>query len=141
MTKFDREHALADNRRYAVAVLAALAAEFPGVERWALAGFSQGVAMAYRAAAGAPRPPAALVVLAGDVPPDVAADGAASLPPVLVARGSEDAWYDAAKMDADLVTLAAAGVAAEPFTFAGGHEWHPEMLARAGEFLRRRFEG
>lgn len=141
MTGFDRDRAIADNTRYTAAVLAALAGDHPSVARWALAGFSQGVAMAYRAAAGAPHPIDALVALAGDVPPDVAATGMAGFPPVLIGRGTADGWYDEAKMAADLRTLEARGVAAETCVFEGGHEWAEEILARAAAFLAARLDG
>lgn len=135
MTSFDRDNALADNTRYAAAVLAALAGEHPTVERWALTGFSQGVAMAYRAAAGAPHRIHALVALAGDVPPDVAATGMQRFPPVLIGRGTGDTWYSDEKMAADLRTLEARGVEVETCVFEGGHEWTPEILRRAAGFL------
>lgn len=135
MTSFDRDNALADNTRYAAAVLAALAHDHPSVSRWALTGFSQGVAMAYRAAAGAPHPLHALVALAGDVPPDVAAGGMENFPPVLIGRGTEDSWYSDEKLAADLETLNSLGVSAESHVFTGGHEWSPAFLTRAGAFL------
>ncbi|HEX2163876.1 MAG TPA: phospholipase [Thermoanaerobaculia bacterium] len=135
MTSFDRERAIADNTRYATAVLAELARDVPSVRRWALTGFSQGVAMAWRAAAAAPHPLHALVVLAGDVPPDVAAAGLAGIPPVLLGRGTADNWYTEEKLQADLALLAGHGVAADSHVFEGGHEWSPDFLARAGGFL------
>ena len=140
MTSFDRDNAIADNTRYAASVLAALAREHPTVSRWALAGFSQGVAMAYRAAAGAPHPVHALVALAGDVPPDVAAGGMRGFPPVLVGRGTGDAWYDDEKLAADVEVFEARGVEAETSVFTGGHEWAPDFLTRAGAFLAARLD-
>lgn len=141
MTSFDRDHAIADNTRYTAAVLAELARDHPTVTRWALTGFSQGVAMAYRAAAGAPHPIHALVALAGDVPPDVAAGGMSGFPPVLIGRGTGDAWYTEAKMAADLRTLEERGVEAETCVFAGGHEWAEEIRRRAAAFLAARLDG
>lgn len=141
MTSFDRDNALADNTRYAASVLAALAHDHPTVSRWALTGFSQGVAMAYRAAAGAPHPIHALVALAGDVPPDVAATGMNDFPPVLIGRGTGDGWYDDPKLQSDLTTFAEHGVTAESLVFEGGHEWDAAFLARAGDFLARHLEG
>jgi predicted esterase len=138
MTRHDRERAIVDNTRYALTVLDAVAGDFPGVAALAFAGFSQGVAMAWRAAAAAAaagRPVRALVGLAGDVPPDVAAGDLAGFPPVLLGRGATDSWYTDAKLDADMAALAARGVAAEALVFAGGHEWTPEFLGRAGAFL------
>ncbi|HUO87202.1 MAG TPA: phospholipase [Thermoanaerobaculia bacterium] len=139
MTRFDRETAIGDNTRYAAAVLGELAGEFPTLSRWGLAGFSQGVAMAYRAAAGSPHPIHALVALAGDVPPDVAG-AEAPLPAVLVGRGDRDSWYSDDKLVADLEVLAGRGAVADSHVFAGGHEWGEDFLRRAGEFLARHLE-
>lgn len=135
MTSFDRDNAIADNTRYTAAVLAALAQEHPSVERWALTGFSQGVAMAYRTAAGAPHRIHALVALAGDVPPDVAEGEMRDFPPVLIGRGTGDTWYDDQKLAADVETLAGRDVETDTCVFAGGHEWAPEFLERAASFL------
>ena len=94
MTKEDRELAIADNVAYVAKVLSAVADEYGITRPLIYAGFSQGVAMAYRAAALAQRPCDGVIALAGDVPPDVA-PLAASLPPVLIGRGTEDKWYTA----------------------------------------------
>ena len=101
MTKEDRELAIADNVAYVADVLSAVAEEFGITRPLIYAGFSQGVAMAYRAAAFAQRPCDGVIALAGDVPPDVA-PLAASLPRVLLGRGTEDQWYTAEKAAADL---------------------------------------
>jgi predicted esterase len=121
-------------------VVEAVRAEFPGAGPLVYAGFSQGVAMAYRAAAGAGHRAAALVALAGDVPPEVGErdDLAAVLPPVLVGAGERDGWYGAQELERDLALLRSKGVEAEGLLFAGGHEWTGEFLAEAGAFLAER---
>lgn len=134
MTTEDRELAIADNIEYAGAVLAEVAAD-SGLPRPVIyVGFSQGVAMAYRAAVFVPRPCDGVIALAGDVPPDVA-PVAAGLPPVLLGRGTEDAWYTADKMTTDLSTLRGAGVTVTEHVFTGGHLWEESFIARAGAFL------
>ena len=92
MTKEDREQAIADNVAYVARVMEAVADESGMTRPLIYVGFSQGVAMAYRAAALAQRPCDGVIALAGDLPPDVA-PLAASLPRVLLGRGSEDKWY------------------------------------------------
>ena len=134
MTKEDRELAIADNVAYVGHVLKAIAAD-PGITRPLIyVGFSQGVAMAYRAAAMVQWPCDALIVLAGDLPPDVK-PLAGSLPRILLGRGTEDKWYDEAKGAADVTALTGAGVSVTEHVFSGGHVWGPEFIARAGVFI------
>lgn len=134
MTKEDRELAIADNVAYVAQVLTAVAGEHGLPRPLVYVGFSQGVAMAYRAAALAGRPADAVIALAADVPPDVA-PLAANLPRVLLGRGSEEEWYTAEKAAQDLAVLRAAGVAVTDHVFEGGHLWTPAFIDACGRFL------
>lgn len=134
MTTEDRELVIADNVDYVAAVLAEVAGEGGLARPLIYAGFSQGVAMAYRAAAFVPRPCDGVIALAGDVPPDVA-PVAAGLPPVLIGRGTDDTWYSAEKMAADTAVLRGAGVTVAEHVFAGGHVWDDSFIARGAAFL------
>jgi predicted esterase len=136
MTRLGREQAIADNARYVAAVIADARRRSPAVERVVYAGFSQGVAMAYRAAARTGRPDDRVLAIGGDLPPDVAEDEAARLPPVLVARGLADEWFTDAKLQRDLEALRARRVPVTSVVFEGGHEWPEPMFAAAGELLR-----
>lgn len=137
MTKEDRDLAIGDNLAYVAAVLAEVAGENGITRPLVYVGFSQGVAMAYRAAAGVPPPSDGVIALAGDVPPEVA-PVAAGLPPVLLGRGTEDAWYTVEKMAADVATLRGAGVTVVEHVFEGGHVWDDSFVLRAGVFLDQR---
>jgi predicted esterase len=134
MTKQDREHAIADNVAYVSHVLTAVASESGLTRPVVYVGFSQGVAMAYRAAAFAERPCDALIALAGDVPPDVA-PVASTLPRTLIGRGTEEQFYTAEKAAKDVEMLRASGVAVTEFVFDGGHVWVPAFLERCAAFL------
>lgn len=134
MTKQDREHAIADNVAYVAAVLSEIAEEYGSARPIVYAGFSQGVAMAYRAAAFTGRPCDGLIVLAGDVPPDVA-PVAAQLPRILLGRGTADQWYTAEKAGRDLDVLRGSGTNVVEHVFDGGHDWHDAFVAHAGRFL------
>lgn len=136
MTSLDREHAIRDNVRYVASVVASVRQELPVSERLVYLGFSQGAAMAYRAAAGAGHPCQGLIVLGGDVPPELEQQDLSRFPPVLLGRGSSEEWYDAAKMEHDVELLRAKRVDVRPVIFQGGHEWTDEFRAAAGEFLR-----
>ena len=134
MTSQDRELAIADNVAYVATVMTAVAEEFGITRPLIYAGFSQGVAMAYRAAALAQRPCDGVIALAGDLPPDDA-PLAGSLPPVLLGRGMEDKWYTAEKAEKDLAVLRPAGAKVSEHVFEGGHVWSPAFISRAGEYM------
>ena len=133
MTRQDREAMIADNNAYVDAAIASLAPA-PGV-RVAWAGFSQGVAMASRGAVRGRFGACGVIAVGGDVPPELAADGGARFPPVLLARGERDDWLTQAKLDADAATLRARGVPVTTLVVDGAHEWTPDVSIAAGEFL------
>ena len=101
------------------------------------AGFSQGVAMAYRAGCRGPRRATGIIAVGGDVPPELSQDPAAVFPPILLVRGVSDEWYRAAKFEEDLASLASRGAHVTAVTAACGHEWNDEVHHLAGRFLTR----
>lgn len=125
MTSLDRELAIADNINYVRRAVAAL----PPAATLVFLGFSQGAAMAARAAAHIPA--AGLILLGGDIPPDVRD---LPLPPLLLARGERDEWYSAEKFKEDLRFV----TPVRTLLFDGGHEWTDEFRIAAGEFLAAR---
>ncbi|MBZ0111766.1 MAG: dienelactone hydrolase family protein [Thermoanaerobaculia bacterium] len=136
MTSLDRELAIGDNIAYVGSVATELLGRFPSATRIGCVGFSQGVAMAYRAAAGMGFPCQALLSMAGDVPPELRG-GERPLPPVLLARGSDDSWYSEDKVQKDRTDLEAQGVAVELCLYEGGHEWTEEVFEAGSRFLVR----
>jgi predicted esterase len=134
MTRQDRELMIGDNVAYVEAAVAAVAAGRP-IERLVFLGFSQGVAMAFRAGLLGARRADAVLALGGDVPPELLADATVTFPQVLLARGTRDEWYTSAKLDADEAALEARGARVETLTFDGAHEWHPDFAARAAQHL------
>ncbi|HJU42433.1 MAG TPA: hypothetical protein VJ691_06440 [Vicinamibacterales bacterium] len=134
MTKEDREDAIADNVEYIGRVLAAIADESGITRPLVYVGFSQGVAMAFRAAAFVQRPCDAVIALASDVPPDVA-PVAGVLPRVLLGRGDRDEFYDAPQAARDVGILRNAGVRVEEYVFSGGHLWSPAFIGKSAEFI------
>jgi predicted esterase len=137
MTRFNRELAIADNTRYVAEVVTRVLRDFPTREPLVYVGFSQGVAMAYRAAAGAGHPSHALLVLGGDVPPELAERDLAGFPPVLIGRGSEDPWYSEAKLASDVALLEGKGVLVDVCRFEGEHGWSEAFERAAEAFLAR----
>jgi predicted esterase len=135
MTREDRDLAIADNLAYVGSVIDAVAHEWPGPRRVAYAGFSQGVAMAFRAGCLGRHPASGLIALGGDVPPDLNATALRRLPRVLLGRGTRDTWYTTEGFEADQVRLQEAGVAMTPYTFDEGHVWTSDFAAAVGRFL------
>ena len=139
MTRQDRELAIADN----VAYLDRAVDVAGGREARVIVflGFSQGAAMAYRAALQGRHPAAGIIALGGDIPPDAQLETARAWPPVLLGAGTRDTWYSAERAAADERHLTARGVRHEIVRFDGGHEWTDEFRDVAGRWLRARPEG
>ncbi len=135
MTRDDRELAIADNIDYVGRVLARVRADYKTGHTLVFSGFSQGGAMAYRAAVNFPA--VGVIILAADIPPDAVTSGRGSLPPVLLGRGTRDEWYTEAKEAADREALARVGADVEVCVFDGGHEWTDPFRGAATRFLRR----
>lgn len=133
MTRQDRELASDDNTRYACDVIDTIATDAPLF----LAGFSQGAAMAYRAAARSRRPVAGIVALAGDIPPELKTDPSVRWPRVLVGVGDREEWYAGEKLEADLRFLRDHRVTHELVRFAGGHEWTTDFRRAVGAWISR----
>jgi predicted esterase len=131
MTSLDRELAIEDNIGWVRRVLS----DLPAPQTLVFAGFSQGATMAARAA-GYAGPAAGLMLLGGDVPPEMHEDPSVVLPPTLLARGVTDEWYTDEKFKKDLKFLKAnAKGGVRPLVFAGGHEWIDEFRTAAAQFL------
>ena len=129
MTSLDRELAIADNIEYVRRVVASL----PASERLVFIGFSQGAAMAARAAAYVGNA-AGLILLGGDMPPDISSDASVKLPPTLLARGADDQWYTEEKFKNDLSYLEGTTRVTQ-CVFRGGHEWTDEFREAVAQFL------
>ncbi len=136
MTRQDREQAIADNIAYVDRVVEAVGREHQTVEPLVYVGFSQGVAMAFRAAVRGAARAAGVIALGGDVPPDVHGQRASQFGRVLLGRGVRDSWYTDEKVRSDVERLQANGVEVEAVVFDGGHEWTDEFRQAASQFLQ-----
>jgi predicted esterase len=157
MTRQDRELAIADNIAYVqVAMTQALmehagfsprgipGAEAPGLQMMTpliVVGFSQGAAMAYRAALHSPHPVSGIVALGGDIPPELKDDASLNWPPVIIGVGDREEWYAGEKLDNDLAFLKARNISHQVVRFDGGHEWTAEFRSAVGTFIAGRSIG
>ena len=134
MTRQDRDDMIADNIGYADRAMEVAAP--PGVPLFT-AGFSQGVAVAFRAGVRGRRPVRGIIAVGGDVPPELLADPSVQFPAVLLARGESDEWYTTEKLDADVAGLSARGTQPLVFLHPGGHDWTADVADTAGRFVRK----
>jgi pimeloyl-ACP methyl ester carboxylesterase len=149
MTRQDRELAIADNIAYVQRAMEHTGfspRDIPGAEAPGLhlvqpglhvvtVGFSQGAAMAYRAALHNPYPVAGIVALGGDIPPELKADPSLIWPPVLMGVGEREEWYAGDKLEADLTFLRSRNITHKLVRFDGGHEWTAPFRGEVGRFL------
>jgi predicted esterase len=139
MTRQDRELAIADNIAYVASVMDAVTGEWPTMPTLIFTGFSQGVAMTFRAAATSARPVSGVITVGGDVPAEIEPSALVRVTRALVCRGTTDDWYTDDIFEKDLRRLRAAGVRVRPLDFSGGHEWNDEVIRAASDFLREHY--
>jgi predicted esterase len=137
MTRQNRDLMIGDNLAYVSAVIDEVGREWSAQAPLVFAGFSQGVAMAFRAAASGRHQPAGIIALGGDVPPELDPQAVARIPHALIGRGEDDDWYTAQKFADDEARLRAAGTNVVVTTFDGGHEWTADFNRVAAAFLAR----
>lgn len=135
MTSEDRDAAIADNIEYLDTALDAV--PHGSTTRIVYAGFSQGVAMAFRSAVRGRHGAAGVIGIGGDVPPELLADTGAAFPYVLLARGARDEWLTAQKFRSDLNALSTRTPPARvrALEYDGGHEWNEPVAEAVSDFL------
>jgi predicted esterase len=137
MTLQQREEAIEDNLRYVRSVVTEAIHQTGEPQALVYVGYSQGVAMAWRAAILGARRIDGLAVFGGDVPPELGVRPLTQCPPVLIGRGKDDTSYTAAQFRADLDMLAGRFVAVEPYEVPGGHAWSDAVGHEVGAFVTR----
>jgi predicted esterase len=136
MTRQDRELAIDDNIAYVSSVVGAVSAAWPTRLSIVFAGFSQGVAMAFRSAVNSSADRVAVIGVGGDVPPEIEPSALARVSSALICRGSSEEWYSAEKLAQDACRLRESGVAVTALELLGGHEWTADVSRAASGFLR-----
>lgn len=137
MTRQNRDLLIANNLQYVSAVLDEVRRDWSPSPATVLAGFSQGVAMAFRAAAADRQQASGIIALGGDVPPELSTESLARIHEALIGRGERDDWYTPEKFADDEARLRAAGTNVVVTTFDGGHEWTADFNRVAAAFLDR----
>jgi predicted esterase len=137
MTSQNREDAIEDNLRYVRSVVTEAIHQTGEPQALVYVGYSQGVAMAWRAAILGARRIDGLAIFGGDVPPELGVRPLTQCPPVLIGRGRDDTQYTAAQFRTDLDMLASRYVAVEPYEVVGGHGWSAAVGREIGGFVTR----
>lgn len=135
MTRQDREAAIADNIAYVKSCVEDVAVEWRARPVVVFAGFSQGVAMAWRAAVNSTIPVAGVIAVGSDIPPELTSAEMKRVPAALIVRGATDDWYTKEKFDADERRLRDAGIDFRAIELNVGHEWSSEVTAAISAFL------
>lgn len=130
MTRRHRALAIADNIAWVRSCLDSAIAEWRALPLVVFAGFSQGVAMAFRAAANVTQAVGGVIAVGGDVPPELTAEQLRRIPRFLIARGATDQLYSEEQFTKDQVRLGTKGI-----QLNAGHEWTPELSDHGAEFL------
>jgi predicted esterase len=136
MTSEDRDAAISDNLEYVDTALDGIPHD--DGTRIVYAGFSQGVAMAFRAAVRGRHGAAGLIGVGGDVPPELHVDPDARFPYVMLARGARDEWLTPQKFRTDLnaLTSRTPPPRVRALEFDGAHEWSEPVSNAIGDFLQ-----
>jgi predicted esterase len=133
MTRCDRELRIAENVRYADAVIGRVMASMRVGGRLVLHGFSQGASMASRAALLGRHPVAGVMLLGGDIPLEL--DDLARMKSVHIGRGDHDHFYRKKLHESDLTRLRAAEIEPSLTLYHGGHMPTGDYFGDAGRFL------
>lgn len=135
MSRRDRELRIAENVRYVDAVIGLVMEEIVFDGRIVLHGFSQGTAMACRAAVLGRHEVSAVMLLGGDIPPEL--DKLARMRTVHLVRGERDHFYRQKNFDADIARLREVGIAVVGSLYDGEHAPTNEYFEAAGQFVAK----
>ena len=135
MTRTLREEAIQNNLEYVGSVVDRVRKKFDCDSTMVVTGFSQGASMAYRTAFLGREGVDGVIVLGGDIPPEIEAIAGPKRPRILIGQGSQDEWYTHDRLERDKEKLETLGLPFEAFTFSAGHEWNSVFRERCGKFL------
>ncbi|NMW22377.1 MAG: phospholipase [Chlorobiaceae bacterium] len=133
MTTSDRDQHIEENVRYVDGVIERIRALYSVNDTLGFHGFSQGTGMACRAALLGRYRAAHIMLLCGDIPPELSVDD--RMGRVHLARGSRDRLYSQERYERDAARLKEGGIAFVASEFIGGHRANGAYFKAAGEFL------
>lgn len=133
MTSRDRDQRIEENVRYVDAVIVRLKGLYSLNNSICFHGFSQGTGMACRAALLGRHAAGSLMLLGGDIPPELSVSGIKCS--VHLARGTRDHIYSLERYEQDAARLLEGAVPFVKCSFAGVHGVNDAYFSAAGDFL------
>ncbi len=133
MTTRDRDQHIEENVRYVDAVIERIRVLYPVNDTLCFHGFSQGTGMACRAALLGRHRAEHVMLLGGDIPPELAVND--HIGRVHLARGNRDRLYSQERYECDIARLQDSGIAFVTSEFTGGHRANEAYFKAAGGFL------
>ncbi len=133
MNSRDREHQIEENVHYVDGVIERIRALYAVSASLSFHGYSQGAGMASRAALLGRHRAESLMLLGGDIPPELSVS--VGMGRVHLARGSRDRLYSKERHERDAARLREGAVPVVVSEFLGGHRVNDAYLKAAGEFL------
>ena len=133
MTSRQREQRIAENVHYIDAVIKRVRESCQVNDTLCFHGFSQGSGMACRAALLGFHRASGLMLLGGDLPPELSVPGGVGK--VHLARGNGDRLYTQEQFDHDRARISEAGIPFVSTLFTGDHGANEEYFKAAGDFL------
>ena len=133
MSSRDRDHQIEENVHYVDGVIERIRALYAVNGTLCFHGYSQGTGMASRAALLGRHRSEQLMLLGGDIPPELSVSD--RMGRVHLARGSRDRLYSRERHEQDAARLQEGAVPVVVSEFMGGHRVNEAYLKAAGEFL------
>ena len=133
LTSEDRDFRINENTDYINRIISKLRDDHSLNEMVVYCGFSQGTAMACRAALLCDVEPSGVIILGGDIPPEF--KDIQRMSRVLIGRGEQDNLYSNEQFRMDLARVKQSNIKHSICSFPGGHDWTKEFSKAAGEFL------
>jgi predicted esterase len=129
MTSLDREYAIENNQRFVKTVLAEVLNAAPNVCSVKMIGYSQGAAMAYRSALTGEHPVDSLIIIGGDLPPELQSIDARSMRSnsILLCRGEQDPHFSSAQLAQDCAFFTTRGISFQVHEYQGQHPWNDAL--------------
>ena len=134
MTSQNRELHIKENVEYVISVISEIKNSHQVNDTIVYHGFSQGTAMACRAALLGKFISSGVILLGGDIPPKF--DQIEKMNRILLARGKKDKFYSSVRWKKDVNRVQKSKNDSFLCEFDAGHEKHKDYLEAASEFLK-----